>query len=424
MSLTEPGTIAQVSVQTSKAATVEIVAVETERGSLLDLPPASDEAEQHEIQVMGLPTYSDIELEVRATAGSRSCSCTFTTETEGLSVLVPAPELVAGDAVYGEGGWIAATVITEDALYPAVFATDGTLVWASGTNGGLRTLINHARTHVLFNQPASEIGEEGEVTAAGLTGGDAIGIRAQSLHTDFVELPRGGFAALQWEVLEVEGRELLSSNLLELDSDGSITELWSAEDSFSHGAQIDYDDAPEGGQSYPDLLAWTHVNSVSYSEFDDAFYLTEAFDHAVARVTREGEATWVLGGHQSTFDLDPPDFIRSPHSARYVDEDELLVFSRGEVFNDEVDACAWVSHVRLDRDARVATELSRYEGRECNRVPFFGEATPLEDGTFILWSSAGRMEEIDEDLETRFLLELGLGAAFAYGQRFESFYPE
>ena len=420
----EPGTVLEIHAETRPAGQVTVEGVHTDLCEVLDRPPITAEGEEHHLRVLGLPPFSAVEVELLVEVGERSCRLSVEEETSGLPVIVPEPELVLGDARFGEDGWIATSVASDEGMSSVLMALDGTVVWVDEDFAGLRTVVSADRKSVVLNQAARTVDETGTIVTVPFDGSEPATIQAPGLHTDFVEIGDGEYGALQWRVHKENGLALLSSDLVQI-SEGGSRRLWSAEEDFAVLDADSYDDSTVGGDAWPELLEWTHVNGLSYDEASDAFLVTEAYNHAVVRVGRETGSGpgWVLGGPASDYRLEPEGFIVSPHSARFIGLDELLVFSRGDIFDDTEDACAWVSRVHLDRDAGVAREVERYSGRDCNRVSFFGEAAGRpEGGMFILWSSAGRIEEIDAEQKTRYLLEMGLGAAFAYGQRVDTIY--
>ncbi len=235
-------------------------------------------------------------------------------------------------------------------------------------------------------------------------------------HTDFVELPGGRFATLGWEVQQIGSERYLGDLVLVREADGTVRELWNAFD------EIEFD--PDGGWANGFYVAdlnvydWTHANGIAYDEAGDDLLVTMTAYDAVTRVDVEsGEPEWVLGTGYGDFASLGERATEWPHSVQPTASNEILVFNRGD-FHSDPSVCSWAAFLTLDDDEAVVSTRAAVESEDCLLVTFLGQARALPSGHLdIDWSSAGVIEEYDDNLDRVRRLELELGAAFAFTER-------
>ena len=251
---------------------------------------------------------------------------------------------------------------------------------------GSRVRISADGQSLLYNMVSGSIEGTGGVLRIPLEGGDPVELRATGTHTDFVELPDGGYAILAWDLREVKGRKIMGDAIVEVAADGTTRTLWSVWDDFEPDLTQVW---PSWYTPDPTVEDWSHINGIAIDPDGSGLYVTMTFNHGVAHIDRaSGTLDWWFGDDGG---LDwTGDRLRYPHSVAPIDGG-VLVFERGDpaVSTD----CSTAVTVRVDTEAGTAIREGQLDGDACTHVTFLGSALPLPTGnTLVTWTTAGRID--------------------------------
>lgn len=392
-------------------------------------PPAQDGV----ASVLGLRPDIDVDLRLEARVdGVVACSETRQVRTGSLPSNLPEATLTEHDANISEGGWLTVAVVRAQDSFATIIDDHGRFVWAWPVPGIYRATLSRDRQSMLAIQPPRVWNGVGVLARIGLSvpdGGDEQStIEVTGAHTDFIELPDGTIATLGWtaRTFDAGSRRLLGDTIIEVSPDGSTRTVWDVFDHFDPSLATVYAESPVSDGASPLLEEWSHINSIHYDEASDDYLLTSTFNHAVIRVDRAtGDVVWVLADddEQSDWRIDSPQReIQLPHSAQLLSDDRVLVFSRGPI-GEVGTPCAWVSELSVDPTTGDSEVLWHWATDDCLVVGFLGQARrSVEEHTWTIWSSAGRITETDERGILAWQLDLDLGAAFGYGRHTPTLY--
>jgi hypothetical protein len=223
----------------------------------------------------------------------------------------------------------------------------------------------------------------------------------------------GTLAALVVERRDPDDRSQWGNQIVEIDEDGDITELWSTWDCF--------DPDSEPGD---DTTGWTYANALDYSATDDAYYVGLRNFSSIVKVSREtGECDWVVGSVAATFEFadgSEPFYHQHQFQVRGTGNDERTLL----VFDNEGSADgARVIEYKLDLMTNVATQEQVFESDPNVESFVLGEPTRLGNDTFVSWGAAGQLERFDADGESTWKLTAELGNAFGFYDLADSLYP-
>jgi hypothetical protein len=291
----------------------------------------------------------------------------------------------------------------------------GKIVWYHSDDRELdfyRARLSVDGKSILYNA-ASVSGtpsDASELVRVSLDGSQTSSIPVPLLAHDFVEHPDGTLAAIVVEYREFEGAMLRGDQIIEVDSSGYQTTVWSAWDCF--------DPATTRGDDF--ALGWTFANALDYDPEADAYYLGLRNFSSITKIDRKtGACEWVLGSSGSTFDF-------APGSARFLHQHQfelngkrLLVFDNEGSPGEE----SRVLEYELDFAANLATEIWSYTSDPPVHTFVLGEPHRLSDGdTFVNWSAAGQMERVSAAGVSRWKLNSGAGYAFGFSTLAEDLY--
>lgn len=419
-------TVVVVPWEATRDVVARVVYVDTASPEAVLATPASGAAASGLVNVIGLRPNRTIELHLEAEEdGQTVCSPEVTITTGSLPAELP--EMVVSTAVEGRvEGWETVAVIREKTSFATILDADGGFVWASEVPSTIyRATLSRDRGSVLSNQPPQLWTAAGTLRKTPIGEGDEKAVEVIGAHTDFVELPDGTVATLGWanKLFDNDTRNLLGDTIIEVNPDGTQTEVWNIFDHVEPNLDTVYAPSPVStGEEVPFLEEWSHVNSINYDEASDDYLVTGSFNHSVMRIDRAtGDMLWVVtdGGGASDFEVvSDVRELELPHSAQLTDDGTVLAFSRGAVGSeDDPAACAWVTELALDEAAGLATPVMHYSSDDCVTIPYLGEARRIDEGnTMVTWSPAGRLSQLDADQALVFQLDLDLGSAFGFGE--------
>ncbi|HJN73127.1 MAG TPA: aryl-sulfate sulfotransferase [Myxococcota bacterium] len=388
--------------------------------------------------LLGLRQNTDVEYRVVMDQdGEVVCSEPREAHTGGLPSSLPALSVSIQDAESYTDGWVAVAVYTENGHYAAIIDREGEYVWAVGPpfvrDQISRAVLSKDRKHVLLNRWASSSEEIGAIVQVPIDGRETTETMAKGIHTDFLEMDDGGFAAIGWEVRDFEEdegtRHILGNTLVELNG---VDEPEVVFDMFDH-FDPDLDNIYPPSDYEEDVEDWSHLNGLSYDEDSSDYFISLFGLDAVARIDgATGAPEWVLSDFHGDFTIeDDETLIHSSHSVEYLGDDRLLVFNRSAVspLRAEIEqastGCSEAVEIQLDLETGSASRVWSYATEECMPVIFLGQATRLDDGnTLVLWSSAGQMDEVTPDGESVWRVNTRVGGAIGFGGFVDSFYAE
>lgn len=351
--------------------------------------------------------------------GQALCSDTTAHEAGHLPASLPDWQ-TDGSAEPGGVGFRVVPIMDMDSAHVAVLDLNGEVVWAHKVlqaQGGGSPVVYKAEVRedgqgIIYMTQAIGLDKPGVLHSLGWGGERMSPVEIDGAHTDFVQLPDGGFATLGWDVRTVEGgRRLLGDTILEIAPSGEVREVWNIWDHLEPDLSQQY---PKGfllGE--PEVEDWSHVNSLSYVDAEGAFYVTVTEPSAVVRVKRHsGAQSWVLSGEGGSFQTTEPDLVEAPHSSQRLGDD-ILVFNRRDPAVHET--CSDATLIRLDMDAMSAESVWRYTGDRCAQVGFLGNAIRVPGGnTVVSWSQLGQLDEVDPDGIPVWQVKLKAGAGFGF----------
>jgi hypothetical protein len=299
-------------------------------------------------------------------------------------------------------------ILGVDTAHVSVIDPLGRVIWArQGDRYAYRAALARDGEGIWTASQAWSATDPSVLQRLGLDGGLAEERTVVGGHTDMVELPDGALATLGWDIRVLEGRKLLGDSIVELGLDGFERRVWTIWDDYQPDLSNSY--STDFYVSDPTVEDWSHGNGLHYAEHDDAYLVTMGNLDLVIKVDRAtGQMLWSVGRLSPTVQT-PQGLIDSPHSVQQLEDGSYLVFNRHR------DACSSVVHFTVDEEAGEAVLQSRYESPDCLEVIYLGDARRVDDGqTYISWSSAGRLEELDPDGRSARQVEASLGAVFGF----------
>ncbi|MES2643628.1 MAG: aryl-sulfate sulfotransferase [Myxococcota bacterium] len=369
----------------------------------------------HEVLLAGFPARTDVAVEVLL-EGAEPATAAIT--TGALPTWVPDLTYTADVPELAAGGFVLAGVISLDEGGVVALDHAGRPVWAHTRIAESEGSVYRARMSldgnaILYAGGASAADTYGLFVRVPLDGSGVTTTPGLGTHTDFVELPSGGYAALGWELRDYDGRTIVGDTIVEVGLDGTSHVVWSAFDDFSPNLDHEH---PHWYSADPDAEDWTHINGIAYDAAEDALYVTMTFNNSVARVDRgTGTLAWWLADAAGDFTrVGDGELVSQPHSVQRTPEG-LLVFNRGNPA--DADTCSNATDIALDEALGTAEQLDVYTSERCLLIPFLGSAQRLPGGnTLVSWTSAGQMDEVTPDGELAWRVNTSAGFAFGFAE--------
>lgn len=272
----------------------------------------------------------------------------------------------------------------------------GEVVWAQGALAQhFRARLSLDRRSILMMDSSVAAGANSQLRYIGLDGIPQRELMLEGAHTDFVELPGGEIAYLEWSLFERDGRQFLGDKITEVSGDGEARVVWRTEDALPLDLSKTW---PVGRYvADPTVEDWTHANYLSYDPDAGAYGVSLGGVDGVGSVDRvSGETRWLLTDEAGTEGLEAPQGesgirpeLRFPHSIIQRGT-ELLVFDHSGSAQD----CARA--VVYDIEGDSALVRSEHDGGDCHRMTILGDALWLDNGNALVnFSSSSVAEEID-----------------------------
>jgi hypothetical protein len=280
---------------------------------------------------------------------------------------------------------------------------------------------------------AEHVHEPGTIYRLAYDGSLVDEVKLTGAHTDFIELPDGGMAAIGWDLRDIQDAEgrtdrVLGDTIVEIDSQGNERVVWSVFDSYIPDLGLDYDRASIGMDE--DLLDWSHGNGLDYDEEEDDYLISLFGLGSVLRIDRQtGEVLWTLSDTHGDFENSTGEpLVQGAHSVEVLAPDRILIFNRNipnplDDMEDIGETCSEAVELVLDSSEGQVEKVWSYGSEDCVLVVYFGEAMRLQnDHTLTIFSSSGQISEADSDGETVWQVNLDVGGAFGFGDWRESLY--
>jgi hypothetical protein len=400
-------------------------------GSVLD-----QDSTQGEVLLLGVPYQRpSTSILIADTEAGVACSSPHIGQIHSLDPAIPEITLSHWDPDSASGGFTVAGLITDEASMVVILDEQGEYVWSKEAGLGVVSRAAFARdeSSLLYMTWAEHVHESGTIYRLAYDGSLVDEVKLTGAHTDFVELPHGGMAAIGWDLRDIQDAEgrtdrVLGDTIVEIDSQGNERVVWSVFDSYIPDLGLDYDRASIGMDE--DLLDWSHGNGLDYDEEEDDYLISLFGLGAVLRIDREtGEVLWTLSDTHGDFEnISAEPLIQGAHSVEVLSPDRILIFNRNipnplDDMEDIGERCSEAVELALDSSEGQVEKVWSYGSEDCVLVVYFGEAIRLQnDHTLTIFSSSGQISEADPDGETVWQVNLDVGGAFGFGDWRESLY--
>lgn len=388
----------------------------------------------HEAFLVGLPPRTEVTFRARTEEdGTSLCSEERTLTTGDFESSFPDPEVSVYEGDRVSGAAVTTPLFATGGQYLGVFDERGRMVWAARPQSRdlmYRTVFVPDGSGIVYGSPAYDEGDPGTLLCVGWDGSVQEEFSIPGMHHDLLALPDGGFATLSMEARTFDDggdeRTLLGDRILEFEVEDpgeggtpELVEVWNAFDWFEPDLERTWPDYYEG---WGDAEAWTYANSLSYDQAEDRYLLTLEGLGYVASVDRQtGDLQWVLSEEKGDFSWNEEQQpLVNPHRVRADADGELLALERGDWSEG---SCSEAVRLNLDETAGTVERIWSHATEDCVQVRMLGDVHPLSDrGVLVTWSSAGRLEEITEAGEPVLRVELDMGTAFGFADRFPALF--
>jgi DNA-binding beta-propeller fold protein YncE len=372
----------------------------------------------HAALLVGIPALTEVAVEVLPADGGEAGTATVVTGS--LPSWVPDVTTEADAPQAAEGGF---TVVSAIGLLegsgPVVFDGAGRPVWAvtrllAGDSGVTRARLSRDERAIVYLNMAPSADGDAQIVRVPLDGGELLVTLVRGIHTDFVELPSGGLAALGWDVRTYGDRTIVGDTIVELGPDGEARVVWSAYDTFAPDLDEDY---PNWYPGDPLAEDWTHVNGIAYDADSDDYYVTMTWRSRVLRVDRgTGAVVWDLSDDGGSFArVGSRYLLDQPHSVQPT-ATGVLVFNREDPIDPE--SCSGATDITLNEAAFTAEATWVYTSEACLLTTFLGSAQRLPGGnTLVAFTNSGQLDEVTPAGELAWRVSAPIGTGFGFAER-------
>lgn len=149
---------------------------------------------------------------------------------------------------------------------------------------------------------------------------------------------------------------------------------------------------------FNDGYEWTHTNSLTYDESEDAYFLLARYLDAVLKVSAsDPQVIWQFGGVLNQFSgLEESEWFDHGHFS-WIEDGKLLMFDNQ---THSADAVSRVIEYALDFENMSAEATFIYTDPGGRYMHLLGDARPLPNGSILaVWSDAGEVEEVTRSKE-------------------------
>jgi len=333
------------------------------------------------------------------------------------------------------GGFTLLGFIGADTTWVAIIDRDGDYVWwhADEPEWSIgRPRLSRDGKSVLFNyaDAVTRIDDVAGLTRVSLDGTEFVDTRTLLAHHDFVELPDGDYAWPAFDLrdaVEVTGygelplaTDFIYEGAPDMADPDNPTEVFGFIDDFpadpfwtcSH-MQVD--------SFVPGYYEWSHVNSISYVDSEDSYYLMTRWMDGLHKIDRAtGQQVWQMNGMHGDFTIDgstnpwrdvgDSDLWSHGHMS-HMWADGFIMFDNGD--HRSVESSRVVEYA-FDEDAMTVEEVWSYEHPTGGFSLLLGDARKLPSGNVMLaWSGLGNLVEVTPDKEVVWSVQTGLGTVIS-----------
>lgn len=318
--------------------------------------------------------------------------------------------LSGSDPAAAHEGFIVTSFMGEPST-AVILDRDAEPVWWYGPGGTeliSRAVPSRDGRAILYIRGVLEVPDQAIVRVS-FDGAEVDATPTPGAHHDFVELPGGSYAVLVTDPREIEGKTVDGDRIVEFGPGGDQTAIWSVWDTFEFSEASDH----LAGTT------WSHANALDYDEDEDAYSVSLLGLDTIVRVDRaSGEAFRIVGGRLSDFATPGGDtrLFENQHQFE-IDGDVLRVFDNGTPASLDSRAREYV----LDESTGTAELVWSYGAAPPLYCYNLGDVFRMEDGhTLVNFGVLGQLDEVDEDGEVLWRINLDLGAALGYTTYLES----
>ena len=383
-----------------------------EYGTTPDMPfstPKQPLLTQHRVNLLGLaPATSYYYRIVTWMDHNAGASARGTIQTGSFAAQIPAFTVQGSE----QERLVATSLVGQSVAI--IVDPQGQVVWARPDPQGLevyRVRISGDGASVLHNSVGAFGApvDNSALVRVPLDGSSESLVPIPKLGIDFVEHTDGTLGALAADERDSEGMLRRGDKIVEVATDGTVSDVWSTWDCF------DPVTVPGDGAA----PAWTSANALEFSDSEQAYYVGLRDLSSIVKVDRATRTcAWVLGGNASTFTFADGAELFS-HQAQFHAlttgrPPRLLVMD-----NEGGGAAPRVLQYELDLDQQLATMVLN-QAAPAGVLPGFGEPELLPGSVFINWST-GLMQSVGTDGQPLWQLS-SEGAVFGYSSLTLSLY--
>jgi hypothetical protein len=377
--------------------------------------------------LLGLKASTDYAFQViLETEDGDLCSEPETITTGPLPATLPIFEHESFLPEDAAGGFTVIPANDDLGVYPyrVILDDDGDPVWFSlGQTNRARPSVDGEFLLSLIE--AEGPGYSGSIQKTPLYGGEQVNVTAVGIHMDFVEVEPSVYASFGWDVHEYEdgARLIAGESILEFTKDGETREVWKLYDYFQPDTSEKFD---ADISCCPEIEDWAHLNFLSYSAEEDAYYASSRYLRTVFKIDRSsGELLWSLSGRSeveiNSFAWPVGGSITfNPHSVIPTDTG-VLIFASGTPSTGD---CSAASEFRLDTTNWEAERLGYYATEDCQISYQMGNSTELWNGnrTLVL-ATGGQIDEFNPENELVSRLVVSQGYWLGFSSRLPDMVP-
>lgn len=342
------------------------------------------------------------------------------------------PELACED-----GGYVLFSYLGQGKSGIGIVDREARYVWSIASDDPAvqytRTRLGRDGASVLWNTNDADRNEDiATIERISMDGLTRTSTRTINGHHDFVELPDGAtFAWLSYvfQDLAVEGMpsypdpDPIAADAIYEGPEGLVDPTGATKvfDMFEDWPGGIYDSGPDMQDCVtgfiPGYCEFSHGNSLGYVDGQDAYYGGFRWMDSTAKIGRQGDVLWILGGRDNQFAIDPEDLAIHSHFSDVWDGGMLLMDNHDPgpsrlleytIADSALTADVVWEHPRGDFETILG---------DVRRIPVDGC-----DNVLISWSSDGEIEELTRDGQTVWKVAFSLGQITSRVQYLSSLY--
>jgi len=382
----------------------------------------TDSGTTHSVVLLGL--HADTEAHFRVVSvspgGAELPSADYAITTGSLPPELPA--LTVTGEVQGWVGGYQVVPIQGTGYAVAIIDDQGQYVWYNvleSNRNVMRALVAYDRAGLVYclatpqTSGGTDSGTPPEPSVVRRISWDGYTIEdlpLENMDHDFTELPDGTYGAIV--VVDHDGEmPPKGDSIVEMSHDGTSTKtIWSA-----------WDDPNLEAYQDPAKSNWSHANGLDYDPGEDVYYISLKELGTIVKVDRQtGQSLWYMNGFANQFTFSERSEVVPLQHQFEIQSGGILIFDNGSPERGYSRAVEFT----LDEDALYADQIWEYIRDPSVSVFAKGDVARLSDGeTQVVWSSAGEIQDVDEEGNVVWQLDTELGYAMTFVQLVDSLYP-